>query len=59
MLPLHHGPVERTTRIERASPDWHSGALPSELRPRREPFGLISGGTAMIQKGEEKGRKGP
>ena len=26
---------ERTTRIERASPEWRSGALPSELRPRR------------------------
>jgi len=22
MLPLHHGPVKRTTRIERASPEW-------------------------------------
>src|SRR3954470_4897240 len=32
---LHHGPVaERTTRIERASPGWRPGALPSELRPR-------------------------
>src|SRR5439155_9808016 len=31
---LHHGPKrERTTRIERASPEWRSGALPSELRP--------------------------
>ena len=26
--------VERTTRIERASPEWRPGALPSELRPR-------------------------
>ena len=25
--------AERTTRIERASPEWRSGALPSELRP--------------------------
>jgi hypothetical protein len=25
---------ERTTRIERASPEWRPGALPSELRPR-------------------------
>src|SRR2546430_11124127 len=24
---------ERTTRIERASPEWRPGALPSELRP--------------------------
>jgi hypothetical protein len=24
---------ERTTRIERVSPEWRSGALPSELRP--------------------------
>jgi hypothetical protein len=24
----------RTTRIERASPEWRSGALPAELRPR-------------------------
>jgi hypothetical protein len=24
---------ERTTRIERASPEWRSGALPAELRP--------------------------
>jgi hypothetical protein len=35
MLPLHHGPVKRTARIERASPEWRSGALPSELRPPR------------------------
>jgi hypothetical protein len=34
VLPLHHGPVKRTTRIERASPEWRPGALPSELRPR-------------------------
>ncbi len=34
MLPLHHGFVKRTTRIERASPEWRSGALPAELRPR-------------------------
>lgn len=27
---------ERTTRIERASPGWKPGALPSELRPRDE-----------------------
>src|SRR3954447_4323935 len=27
--------AERTTRIERASPEWRPGALPSELRPRR------------------------
>ena len=33
MLPLHHGPVKRTTRIERASPEWRPRALPSELRP--------------------------
>ncbi len=26
--------AERTTRIERASPEWRPGALPSELRPR-------------------------
>ncbi len=26
--------AERTTRIERVSPEWRSGALPSELRPR-------------------------
>jgi hypothetical protein len=32
---LHHRPVKRTTRIERVSPEWRSGALPSELRPRR------------------------
>ena len=32
---LHHGPVgERTTRVERPSPGWKPGALPSELRPR-------------------------
>jgi hypothetical protein len=30
---LHHGPRERTTRIERAPPEWRSGALPAELRP--------------------------
>src|SRR5262249_39778844 len=34
VLPLHHGLVKRTTRIERASPDWRSGALPPELRPQ-------------------------
>jgi hypothetical protein len=28
---------ERTTRIERVSPEWRSGALPTELRPREEP----------------------
>ena len=26
--------AERTTRIERVSPEWRPGALPSELRPR-------------------------
>jgi hypothetical protein len=33
---LHHGPThaKRTTRLERASPSWQPGALPSELRPR-------------------------
>src|SRR3954469_11784622 len=35
MLPLHHGPTKRTTRIERVSPEWRSGALPAELRPHR------------------------
>ena len=34
VLPLHHRPSKRTTRIERASPEWRSGALPSELRPQ-------------------------
>ena len=33
VLPLHHGLVKRTTRVERASPEWRSGALPAELRP--------------------------
>src|SRR6478735_6068013 len=28
---------KRTTRIERASPGWRPGALPSELRPRDRP----------------------
>jgi hypothetical protein len=28
---------ERTTRIERASPEWRSGALPAELRPPGTP----------------------
>jgi hypothetical protein len=28
---------KRTTRIERAYPEWRSGALPSELRPRDTP----------------------
>jgi hypothetical protein len=27
---------ERTARLERASPEWRSGALPSELRPREQ-----------------------
>jgi hypothetical protein len=31
---LHHGLSKRTARIERASPEWRSGALPAELRPR-------------------------
>ena len=39
MLPLHHGPVKRTTRIERVSPEWRPGALPSELRPRSDTPG--------------------
>jgi hypothetical protein len=39
VLPLHHGPVKRTTRLERASPEWRSGALPSELRPLRNTPG--------------------
>ena len=34
MLPLHHRLAKRTTRIERDSPEWRSGALPSELHPR-------------------------
>jgi hypothetical protein len=29
--------LERTTRIERASPSWQPGALPIELRPHEEP----------------------
>src|SRR3954471_24480708 len=35
VLPLHHGlvhRVKRTARVERASPEWRSGALPAELR---------------------------
>jgi hypothetical protein len=32
---LHHGFAKRTTRVERASPEWRSGALPTELRPPR------------------------
>ena len=31
--------AERTTRIERASPEWRPGALPSELRPRSDTPG--------------------
>jgi hypothetical protein len=34
VLPLHQGLRERTTRLERASSEWRSGALPAELRPR-------------------------
>jgi hypothetical protein len=37
VLPLHHGFAKRTTRVERASPEWRSGALPAELRPRSTP----------------------
>src|SRR3954452_869096 len=37
VLPLHHRPPKRTTRIERVSPEWRSGALPTELRPRDTP----------------------
>src|SRR4051794_16261575 len=32
---------ERTARIERASPEWRSGALPAELRPRGDTPGWI------------------
>jgi hypothetical protein len=32
---LHHGPTKQTARIERASPEWRSDALPAELRLRR------------------------
>jgi hypothetical protein len=32
---LHHGPVKRTTRVERVSPGWRPVALPLELRPQR------------------------
>jgi hypothetical protein len=32
---------ERTTRVERASPEWRSGALPSELRPPNGTPGWI------------------
>jgi hypothetical protein len=39
---LHHGPVKRTTRIERASPGWRPGALPAELRPHIRAAGLES-----------------
>jgi hypothetical protein len=35
MLPFTpQASAERTTRIERVSPEWRPGALPSELRPR-------------------------
>jgi hypothetical protein len=48
VLPLHHGPVKRTTRIERASPEWRPGALPSELRPQVvRPAGLEPAASAV------------
>ena len=42
MLPLHHEPLKRTTRVERASPEWRSGALPTELHPREKHARLES-----------------
>ena len=39
MLPLHHKPVKRTTRVERASAGWRPAALPAELHPRESTLG--------------------
>jgi hypothetical protein len=41
---LHHEPVQkkRTTRVERASPELRSGALPAELHPPRKHARLES-----------------
>jgi hypothetical protein len=40
---------ERTTRIERASPGWRPGALPSELRPRTRPAGVEPAASAVAE----------
>lgn len=48
VLPLHHRFAKRTTRVERASPEWRSGALPSELHPRgARPAGLEPASSAV------------
>src|SRR5436305_1591497 len=49
MLPLHHGPVKRTTRIERVSPEWRPGALPPELRPRSSAGGIRTHGLELMR----------
>ena len=40
---VHHGCAKRTTRVERASPEWRSGALPTELRPHSPPGWIRTG----------------
>src|SRR5579872_6390271 len=41
---------KRTTRIERASPEWRSGALPTELHPRgARPAGIEPASSAFAE----------
>ncbi len=39
MLPVTPQVYKRTTRLERASPGWRPGALPTELHPRESTLG--------------------
>ena len=52
---LHHGSLERTTRIERASPGWRPGALPAELRPRVRSAGSRPAELAVARHPREEG----
>ena len=50
---LHHGLVKRTARIERASSEWRSDALPAELRPRDAAQSHVPGTTRKPPAGFE------
>jgi hypothetical protein len=52
---LHHGSLERTTRIERASRGWRPGALPAELRPRVRSAGSRPAELAVARHPREEG----
>ena len=52
VLPLHHGPGKRTTRLERASSGWRPDALPVELRPHQRqarPAGVEPASSAFAR----------